>query len=458
VADPWLLIALAGGLGALLVGLAARGRVIGLRARLVNAEAELAQARDRLEHEQELNLDLQVRAARAEALLEHERQSHEEKLRMLRSAGDELRNAFEAMAAKALRSNNQSFLQIAQVWFERLQAQAAGDLKSHHQAMAAVVDPLQASLERLDRRVVELEQARHEAYGGLAEQVQGLLAAQDQLRREAANLAKALKAPNVRGRWGEIQLRRVVELAGMVNYCDFVEQRSLEGERGRQRPDLVVRLPGGKQIAVDAKVPMEAYLSAADADSEGRRRGALEQHARQVRAHIRDLASKAYWAHFDRAPELVILFLPGEGLLSAALQVDPALIEAGAEQRVILTTPTSLIGVLRAVAAGWQDLRLSEGAQVISALGRELHGRLRHLAEHLAAVGTDLGRAVDSYNRAAGTLESRVLASARRFGELGVGVDTPLPEPASIDRAPRPLDPVPQADAEGRPPTDEAPT
>ena len=375
--------------------------------------------------------------ARLEERAAAERRAGEEKLALLEQAESKLRDAFAALSAEALRRNNQSFLDLARTRLGEFQQSASSELEQRQKAVGDLVRPIQEALARVDGKLGEVEKDRIASYAALVEQVRAMARTQEALQAETGNLVKALRAPQVRGRWGEIQLKRVVEMAGMLDYCDFEEQASVETADGRLRPDLIVRLPGGKTVVVDAKAPLAAYLDAIDGKGDDDVREALlRDHARQVREHMVDLGGKAYWNQFQPAPDFVVMFLPGEAFFSAACQHDPSLIEFGVSRQVIPASPTTLISLLRAIAYGWRQERIAQNAQEISELGRELYERIATMAEHFDGLGRALERSVETYNRAVGSLESRVLVSARRFRELGVAGEE-LPASPSIERAVR---------------------
>lgn len=383
-------------------------------------------------------ISLRAKTVELTTALTHERRQSLEKIALLEEAQARLSQTFKSLSADALSANNQSFLHLATATLEKFQESAKTDISTRQKAIGEMLTPVHQALEKVDGKLLDLEKERVGAYQVLRNQVAELVTSQKELRNETSNLVKALRAPSVRGQWGEMQLKRVVEMAGMVAHCDFVEQVSVEGDNGRLRPDMVVNLPGGKKIIVDAKAPLSAYLESLEAPDDQTRIDKLVEHARQVRTHIRTLSQRAYWDQFESTPEFVILFLPGETFFSAALEHDPALIEVGVREKVILATPTTLIALLRSVAYGWRQESLAKNAQAISDLGRELYKRVSDMGGHMARMGRHLGQVVDSYNHTVGTLERRVLVSARKFKALDASNEE-IDELSVIDHTPRPL-------------------
>ena len=382
------------------------------------------------------------RLAVTTAALQAEQRAVTKQRELLVQTDERLREAFASLSADALRTNNQSFLELAKASLAEYQKQAATDLEHRQQKIGDLVKPLHESLVRVDAKLHAVEKERAGSYSQLSEQLRTLAVT-------TTNLERALRTPNVRGGWGEVQLRRVVEMAGMVNHCHFVEKKTATSDEGRFVPDLIIKLPGGRNIIVDAKVPYIAYRAAVEAADDATRTAKLKDHARQVREHVIQLSSKRYWDQFKPAPEFVFMFLPGEGYFSAALQHDPSLIEFGVDKCVIPASPLTLIALLRAVAYGWQQERVARNAKEVSELGRELYDRVRVLGGHFEDLAKGLTRAVDAYNSTVGTLESRVLVTARRFKDLGVAATDPIAELSPVDQTPRALQAPEHADLLG---------
>ena len=403
--------------------------------RLRGREEALVDARRSLERAAEKENELEARASELGARVA----AGEEKLLAYADAERKLTDAFQNLASQALSRNNQQFLDLAKENLEKLQGEARGELEQRQQAIAALVKPLNEALGKVDAEVRRIEAAREQAYGTLTEQVRSMIGAQERLQSETGKLVTALRRPEVRGNWGEVQLQRAVEFAGMVDFVDFRTQETVESDEGRLRPDLVVKLPGGKEVVVDSKAPLDAYLAAIEATSEEHRHEALVRHARQVRDHVRKLSAKAYWDQFPNAPEFVVLFLPGEAIFSAALEQDPQLIEDSFQQSVLIVTPATLVALLKTVSYGWRQETLAENALAISEAAKVLHDRLRVFAGHLAGVGKGLTQALGRYNDAVGSFDARVLPQGRKLEEMQVTGGERLASPPPVELAPRPV-------------------
>lgn len=416
-------------IGAAAAWMAALGQASGLAERKTELEQEVGATRAELARAQGEVSDLRVAKAVAEKAVEDQT-----------GMRGEMEAQFSRLATDALRDNNRSFLELATSKLETHHEHATGELAQRELAVKNLVDPIAQSLQEMNRQIQALEQARNQAYGSLSTQVLSLTATQEALRAETGNLVKALRDPQTRGRWGELQLRKVLEQAGMLEHCDFVEQVSVTSDERRLRPDVVVRLPGAKNIVIDSKVPIQGYLDALSAPDEATREQCLRNHARQVRNHIDDLLKKSYWAQFQPSPEFVLMFLPGEGFFRAAFMADDELLEHG-EGKVILTSPMTLIAVLKSVAYGWNQKSLAESANRISEAGKQLYQRLSTMAWNFEEIGKRLGSAVDSYNKAVGSMERSVFPIARKMPDLDRSLSaTDLPDLHQVEKTPRQLE------------------
>ena len=379
--------------------------------------------------------DKRQRLAALEAQYASEQKSAEEKLALLEQARDQIKESFQALSSEALSKNNESFLNLAKTTLEKYQEGAKGDLDKRQEAINKTVEPVGIALKAFNERVDKIEERRIQTDSSIGQQLQQLAESQVQLSKTTGSLVQALRAPQVRGQWGEMQLRRTVEMAGMINYCDFEEQASVEtGDGQRQRPDMIIRLPNERVVVVDSKVPLSAYLDALQSEDPDHQKERMVAHARHIRDHIKGLSAKSYWTQFDNAPEFVVLFIPNETIFSAALEQDPELIELGVLNKVILATPTTLIALLKAIAYGWQQEAIAREAKDIAALGKELYERVSVVTGHFTKLGKSLDQSVGYYNKAVSSLESRLLVTAKKFDALDSASPDPLPEPSLIEK------------------------
>ncbi len=439
--NEWGLLALGlalGGIGGWLIAkiraVAAEAAAKGLREQQEKDEREKVALRERLEAEQK------ARAA-AGASLEAERKNLEEQRKLLEEAKQRLSDSFKALSSEVLGSQSESFIKLAKETFGTLRAEADGDLVKRQEAIDGLVKPLQDALERYESEIRQIEANRQDAYGSLKQHLTQLGQTQTELQRQTANLVTALRKPQIRGRWGEITLRRLAELAGMVERCDFCEQPSIASEEGVRRPDMIVHLPGEREIVVDSKVALDAYLDAIEAPSDELKEQHFIRHAAQVRRHMEQLGSKAYWDHLPKAPEFAVLFLPGDTFLGAAVERDATLIEDGMARRVVISTPNTLIALLLAVYHGWRQAQIAKNAELISDLGKQLYKRVSTMWEHLENLRASIDKAVDAWNRTVGSLEHQVLPSVRRFRDLKATTAEDIPALGEIERTTQALPP-----------------
>ena len=375
--------------------------------------------------------------ASIEAKYEAEIKAADDKLKLLEEARDSLKDSFKALSADALSKNNESFIKLAEENLKKHQQSAKDDLEKRQQAITKTVEPVSQTLKTFSERVNKIEERRIESEGSIKKELQKISEMHLRLDQSTSSLVQALRAPHVRGQWGEMHLRRTVEMAGMINYCDFEEQSSVETDEGqRQRPDMLIRLPNERRVVVDSKVPIAAYLDALETDSSEVQSERMKAHARHLRTHIKDLSTKAYWSQFGNAPEFVVLFIPNEAIFSAALEEDPSLIELGVENKVILATPTTLIALLKAVAYGWQQEAITREAKEIAALGREIYDRLSVVIGHFVKLGKSIDQSVGNYNKAMNSVDSRLMVTARKFESLESASTEKLPEVNQIEKRP----------------------
>jgi DNA recombination protein RmuC len=410
----------------------AEALVTELRRQLLEADSEKGQLRSELDSERQQRIETSTRLDESYKRLQDSYRNLDEQKALLEVMKKEMTDTFNALSAAALKSSSEDFLRLASEHLGKVVIDTKGKLGEHHAAIDATVKPLQELLKRYEQQIKESEESRHKSFGSLSEQIRSLSSMQDRLQQETKNLVTVLRRPKVSGSWGEIGLRRVAELAGMTAYCDFYEQESVSVEMGKLRPDMIVRLPNGREIVVDAKAPVDAYLNALSVPTEEERKKGIANYILQIRNHMNALSSKSYWDQFPQSPELVVMYLPGESFFSAALEHDPKLIEDGSIKKVILATPTTFIALLKAVAYGWQQEQITKSAQEINKLGKELYERFSIVIEHFSKTGAAMRKAVESYNEGVRSMESRLIPSIRKFKELGVSSAKEIVSPEEI--------------------------
>jgi len=397
---------------------------------LQQKDEEINRLKDELIKEKQVSSEALTRLETSQKNLEDQKQ-------IIESMKKEMTDTFNALSSAALKSSSEDFLRLASQNLEKILEATKGKLGEHQAAMDGIIKPLQDALKRYEEQIMLLEGERKKMYGSLEEQLRTLALTSENLKQETLNLVTALRKPQVRGRWGEMQLLRVAELSGMSHYCDFSLQTTIDSEKGKFRPDMVVHLPSERDIIVDSKVPLDAYLDAISAKTEEEKRVNLTRHAQQIKNHIKNLSSKEYWSQFERSPEFVVLFIPAESFLSSALEVDPSILEFALEKKIIIATPMTFVALLRAVSFGWQQKTLAEHAYRINELAKELYDRFGTTLKHLDGLGIALKKATEQYNNTIGSIESRILPSLRRFKELGVSVAGELPSSEEITVFPR---------------------
>lgn len=410
------------------------------RQHIEQMEADIAYIRSELDNERQQRIETATRLDEAQKRLEDSYKSLEEQKALIAVMKTELTDTFKAHASAALKSSNEDFLKLASEHLGKILAETKGKLGEHKEALDGTVKPLQEMLKRYEEQIQQIEKQRHESFGSLTQQIRSLSSMQEQLQKETSNLVTVLRRPKVSGSWGEIGLRRVAELAGMTAYCDFYEQESVSTDTGKLRPDMIVRLPNSREIVVDAKAPVDAYLSAVSASSEEERKRAMTNYIAQVRGHMTTLSSKAYWDQFKQSPEIVVMYLPGESFFSAALEYDHKLIEDGSAKKVIISTPTTFIALLKAIAYGWQQEQVAKSAQEINNLGKDLYDRFSIVLEHFSDIGAAIRKAVESYNKGVSSMESRLIPSVRKFKELGVSSQKEIATHPEIGQSTRNID------------------
>jgi DNA recombination protein RmuC len=406
-----------------------------LRMQLQKSDSEKGRLGTELDAERLQRAETATRLDESYKRLEDSYRNLEEQKALIVQMKEEMTDTFNALSSAALKSSSEDFLRLASEHLGKVVVETEGRLGKHQTSMDATVKPLQDMLKRYEQQLREMEDNRHKTFGSLSEQIRNLSGMQDRLQQETHNLVTALRRPKVSGSWGELGLKRVAELAGMTAYCDFYEQESVTAESGRLRPDMIVRLPNGREIVVDAKAPVDAYLNALSAGSDEERKRGIAGYIAQIRNHMNSLSSKTYWDQFERSPELVVMYLPGESFFSAALEHDPKLIEDGSIKKVVLATPTTFIALLKAVAYGWQQEQVTKSAQEVNRLGKELYERFAIVIEHFARTGDSLRRAVGSYNDGVRSFETRLIPSIRKFRELGVSSPREIESLKEIDQS-----------------------